>query len=137
MVYYPSIHHTHLQNLYMPPRSSHLSILSNYSPPSFIAIKNPTASITTPVKILTTLIVTLPIMIRIANGDATIRPMIDQYAVRLYFLNTYSISFAITTTPTRTPIPKGTRTPHADRIPAQSKGCSASISPLIVPIITV
>ena len=49
-----------------------------YSPPSFIETKIPTASITIPVSTLTTVNVTLSIIIIIANGEATIKPIIAQ-----------------------------------------------------------
>ena len=49
-------------------------------------------------------------MIIIATGDATSRPIIDQYTYIGNFCNTISIIFAITIIPTRTPTPKGTKT---------------------------
>ena len=67
-------------------------------------ITNPTANITIPVIISTTPSATDPIIIRIANGDATIKPIIAQYAIWLNFLNTNSTNFATATIPTTAPI---------------------------------
>ena len=76
-----------------------------------MAITNPTANATTPVTILMAVIVVKDPIARIAKGDATIKPIIPQYAYSGNFAKIISINLAMAKTPTTTPIPKGAKSP--------------------------